>query len=422
MLSVKTRYTLAAMVSRTMLLCALMAGCGGDPVNRGPFVVEPLNSPAGPGSSEAHLATGTNGTVVMSWLEIEGRRAALRFSTLTEGQWRVARTVSQGDNWFLNWADFPSVEPIKGDLWAAHWLVKRPGGVYAYDVAVALSNDGGNSWSAPITPHRDGTRTEHGFVTLFPWQSGVGAIWLDGRNMVEDDGSAGERHGHGGGMTVRSAVIGPGLGITHEALIDALVCDCCQTDVALVAGEPIVVYRDRSPAEIRDISVALGRDGSWSSSAPVAVDNWHIGGCPVNGPAIASRGTTVAVIWFTATAERATRVKMAFSLDGGPTFEPAITVDDQRPMGRVDVVMLDKDNAVVSWLRRSGEGKAELRIRKVSTAGELGPMRVVTETAASRPSGFPQMALAENHLILAWTDTSGASPEIRTARVDPASL
>ena len=48
---------------------------------------------------------------------------------------------------------------------------------------------------------------------------------------------------------------------------------------------PVAVYRDRSPEEIRDISVVRLVDGVWTEPAPVHADNWMIEGCPVNGPA-----------------------------------------------------------------------------------------------------------------------------------------
>jgi len=207
---------------------------GDSPGKRGAALLIP--SPAGPGSAEPHLAQGPGGTVVLSWLERESKDGpvALRYSSLTDGQWQTGTTITQGEHWFVNWADFPSVSPITSDLWAAHWLEKKPGGTYAYDVAISLSQDAGKSWSEPMTPHTDNTNTEHGFVSLFPWQDSVGALWLDGRDMES------------GGMTLRAAVISPGLTITSDYLVDDLVCDCCQTDVALGPTGPIAVYRNRT--------------------------------------------------------------------------------------------------------------------------------------------------------------------------------
>jgi hypothetical protein len=92
---------------------------------------------------------------------------------------------------------------------------------------------------------------------------------------------------------------------------------------------------------------------------PLAHDGWEVNGCPVNGPAVAAAGPQVAAAWFTA-ANETSRVNVAFSADSGATFGPPIVVDDGRPLGRVDVVLLDQGRALVSWLEQSANG-AELR-------------------------------------------------------------
>lgn len=380
-----------------------------------PPAVTLIASPAGPGSAEPHLAHGPDAnTLVLSWLEPEGDGHALRYSVLADAQWGPARTVAQGANWFVNWADFPSVTPISHDVWAAHWLVKRAGGSYAYDVAVALSNDGGRSWEKSTTPHDDGTATEHGFVTLFPWQDGVGAIWLDGRNM-SDGGHAAQA----GGMTLRSALITPAAVVTQPQMIDDLVCDCCQTDIALTRDGPIAVYRNRTQAEIRDIYVARHVDGTWQSGMPVADDGWEISGCPVNGPAIAANGDAVAVAWFTA-ANNAARVRMVRSTDGGATFSAPLDLDVEGPIGRVDVELISDDQAVVSWLRKGARGQGEVVAQSVSRDGALGNSQVIAETSAARPSGFPQMVHYGDRLVFAWTDTSEEDTFVNTAAVPTA--
>ena len=133
-----------------------------------------------------NMVTGPAGTTVLSWIEPASQGHALRYSVLQASGWDTAKQVASGNNWFVNWADFPSVVPLDGDRWAAHWLVSQPEGGYAYDVSVALSADGGQTWSSPFLPHFDATPTEHGFVSLFPDSGGVGLVWLDGRKMVNE--------------------------------------------------------------------------------------------------------------------------------------------------------------------------------------------------------------------------------------------
>src|SRR5262245_18891800 len=119
-------------------------------------------------------------------------------------------------------------------------------------------------------------------------------------------------------------------------MLDMKVCECCQTSAAMTDDGPVVVYRDSSDQEIRDISVIRLTDGKWSQPRWVAQDGWQINGCPVNGPAIAASGRRVAVAWFTGAAG-AQNVKLAFSGDLGESFGETITVDDGSPLGRVDV-------------------------------------------------------------------------------------
>ena len=382
--------------------------------------IEPLPSVAAAGSAEPHLAVADDGRVVLSWLEPDGKGVALRYSTLTGDRWDTAKTLARGDNWFVNWADFPSVVPIRGDLWAAHWLRRQPGGTYSYDVAVAISNDGGDSWSAAMTPHSDGTPTEHGFVSLFPWQDGVGALWLDGRNTASNAATH-EEHAHAGGMTLRSAVITPAADLTADQLADELVCDCCQTDVAVGASGPIAVYRNRTPAEIRDVYVTRAVDGIWEPGRAVADDGWEIAGCPVNGPSIAAGENDVAVAWFTAAEDRV-RVKVAFSDDGAASFGTPIDVETEQTLGRVAVLLLDSGDAVVGSLHDSAPGTAEVRIRRVSPGGIVGPAIRIATTSRGRLSGFPQLAKQGDRIVAAWTDAVDGDTTIGSAVIDTSFL
>lgn len=403
------------LLSSGLLLSVLLAACNGTPSSQA-LSVQRLPDIAGAASTVPHLARAADGRVVMSWMEPDGDSMALRAATLRDGTWQAPVTVATGDNWFINWADFPSVQPIDATLWAAHWLVKTPGTAYSYDVTIAISSDAGKSWSAPVTPHDDGTASEHGFVSLFPWQGAIGALWLDGRNTT------GEGHGDArGGMTLRSAVIGRDGAVSNPQLIDELVCDCCQTDVAVGPNGPIAVYRNRSEDEIRDIHVVEAVNGEWQSNRPVADDGWQIAACPVNGPAIVSNGTTVAVAWFTA-ANDDSQLRMAWSSDHGETFETPVDIDIDRPVGRVDIEMLDDGSAVVSWLRTGEGNRGEICVRRVAPSGQLGPVQVVVNTGASRASGFPQILRDGTNLIIAWTDVAEETTQVLTARVDATTL
>ncbi|MEO0423146.1 MAG: exo-alpha-sialidase [Pseudomonadota bacterium] len=408
------------------LLCATITLAAGDdgPVD----AVALLPTPASAMSAQPHLA-GVGDTLVLSWLEPDPAGGkVLRQAVMDDAGWETRPAVAAGRRWFVNWADFPSVVPIDDQgLWAAHWLQRRPGGRYSYDVFLSLSQDAGQTWSAPLIAHTDDTATEHGFVSLFPWDGVVGALWLDGRY------TGGDHHQHGAaqsdrsqarGMTLRAGRFSP-LGERLQAVeVDDLVCDCCQTDVTVSSAGPVAAYRNRTLDELRDIHIARLVNGRWTVGGPVGTRRWQVRGCPVNGPAIDADGDRVAVAWYSG-ADDEPRVSVAWSADAGAHFGPAVTIDARSPLGRVDVSLLNTvPGALVSWLGRGSDGeagqRAQISVRFVGEDGRVGPILPLVQTLAARPSGFPQLALWREQLVLAWTDAE--AERVRSARVPLAAL
>ena len=398
-----------------------LTACSGPPdLDAVPSLsTELLPTPVLEGSVEPHLSHGEDGPY-LSWMEPsgEGDDYRLRFARLENGAWSVARTVASSDGFFVNWADFPSVEEIDGVLYA-HWLQRGVGGGYDYGVRIARSTDGGGSWSTEWTPHEDGTATEHGFVSIFPavdaesGKAGAGLIWLDGRAFAPGpDRAPGSRE-----MALRARRLDDHGPVGPEVVVDGRVCDCCQTDATIASSGPVVVYRDRSDEEIRDIYVSRFVEGRWTDGEAVHLDGWSINACPVNGPAIDAAGETVAVAWFTG-ANGQPRVKVAFSTDSGASFAGPIPVDDGNPAGRVDVALASDGSAWVSWIERLGGGAVEVRVRGVRPTGSPGSSGRITAFDRARSSGFPAMlALSESELLFAWTHVEAGAYGLRTAIV-----
>lgn len=380
------------------------------------LVIRSSQSPTDSDSREPEFTATQDGRVILSWVEKIGeKRYALRTAALDQNGWSEARTVSQGENWFVNWADFPSVIDLKDGSLAAHWLVKSGAGTYAYDVNISRSNDGGQSWTTPIVPHRDGTQTEHGFVSLISLPDGrVGAVWLDGRNMKNMKES--DEHAPAAeSMTLRFAALDADGNLSDETQLDERVCECCQTSAAMTSDGPVVVYRDRSASEVRDIYIVRQVNGSWTTPQPVFADNWQINGCPVNGPVVAADGRKVVVAWFSSPGDTP-RVKLAFSQDGGTTFSQPIQVDDGENAGRVDALLLPDGSALVCWLAGNVQG-GQIKVRRIQPNGAVGPAAVIAQTDISRSSGFPRMARLGNEVHFAWTEF-GKPSRIRTAVAD----
>ena len=208
----------------------------------------------------------------------------------------------------------------------------------------------------------------------------------------------GHTEGHHGQMTIRGTVVDKQGNKSNEWELDNRGCDCCQTSAAITANGPVVVYRDRSEEEIRDISIVRFVDGKWTVPKPIFADKWKIEGCPVNGPRIDEIGNNLAIAWFTSPDKNA-QVNIVFSTDGGATFGAPVRIDEGKGIGRVDVIMLDEKSAMVTWM----EGSV-IKASKVYSDGKKEPSIIISSSSESRSSGFPQMTKSGKNLIFAWTD------------------
>lgn len=291
----------------------------------------------------------------------------------------------------------------------AWWLAQLGEGAYAYGVHLARSADGGVTWEPLGLLHDDVSPTEHGFVTLLPEGPGVRAVWLDGRATAR-----------GEPMTIRSALVTDRVDHDGAEVVDASVCDCCNTAAVGTSAGPLVLYRDRTAGEVRDVWAARRTGEGWSEPFPVHRDGWEIAACPVNGPAVArhagAAGETVWAAWFTAAPVEAggrgsrPRVLAALSRDGGRTFGAPLTVDDDGPLGRLDLAVDGAaGEAIVSWLDATSEGEAAIRLRRITADGRLGPVLDLARSGSSRASGVPRLLAypAEEggeRLLVAWVE------------------
>lgn len=378
----------------------------GTTANDWTVTVAPLASPAGPESAQPQLTVSSRG-VLLSWIERKGPQATLRFAERTASGWTAARDVASGTNWFVNWADVPSVMRLPDGTLVAHWLQKSGPDTYAYDVRLSRSSDDGTTWSESFLPHSDGTKTEHGFASLFPFKDGLGLVWLDGRAMTAG------HDGHGGGdMSLRFAAYGKDWKQTDQTALDLRVCECCPTAIGVTADGPIVAYRDRGPSEVRDIYVSRLENGRWTEGRAAHDDNWRINACPVNGASLSARGRDVAMAWFTAKNDQP-RSFAAFSKDSGRSFGAPIRIDDQASLGRVDVELLPDGSAVASYIEFADQ-KADFRLRRVTPDGQRSAPVTISNVAGNRSSGYPRVASSGHELVFAWVDRTAGS-HVRTA-------
>ena len=377
-----------------------------DRTSKWTLAVEPVSTPADAGSTSPQI-TVEGGRTILSWLEPTESRTTLKFAEWSGSGWSEAHIVASGSDLVVNSADVPSVRALTDGTLVAHWLQEDGPDPEAYKLPLSWSKDGGRTWSRPMYPHHDGTKTQHGFASLFQAPgAGLGLVWLDGRATNAKEPDAPDSN-----MGLWAAVYGPDGKQVSEKAVDVRVCECCSTSVAATSEGVIVAYRGRTAEEIRDIYVTRFDGRQWSAPALVHNDGWEIDGCPVNGPAVDARGREVAVAWFTAKTDKG-QAFAAFSHDGGRTFGQPIRIDDQTSLGQVNITLLADGAAAVSFLEAGN--RSEFRVRRVEQNGTRSPVVTIASFFGMQ---HPRLAQSRNELLFAWTEYGqDGSPRVRTAR------
>lgn len=353
------------------------------------------------------LANGADGQVYLSWIDpLPDKHHALRFSRLENGAWTPARTIATGNNWFVNWADHPSIAAMADGTLLAHWLVNNPGkaGAYGYGIRIARSIDRGDSWQEIFKAGLDNGTDYSGFVSILTDPTGFSAVYLTpvaGSRPVPPSEAGAGQHEAEHVKTLSIARFAPNAALQSDTVVDPDVCTCCNTSIVQTSDGPIAAYRDHQEGEIRDISVVRYRNGAWTEPATVYPDRWTINACPTNGPVLAASERRVAIAWFTAAGDVG-RVRLAFSSDAGARFSTPVVIDGGKPIGWPAVVMLEDGSAAVSWLESLTGGNGEVRLRRVWPDGRLGTPVIVSSAKAGRSTGIPQLARSGDHLVVAW--------------------
>ena len=399
------------LVAAVSLLSLCVAGVGslsGDAA----AVATPIETPAGADSGMYSLLTGADGRNYLSWIDTSAdKTSTLRFSRFDGQAWGPARTVTSGRNWFVNWADHPSVTAGANGTLYAHWLVTNAGGsTYGYGIRIARSDNDGATWREIFTAGTESTNDYAGFVSMLPEGRELTAVYLTPTPSTSP-AAAGHDHEAEHVKSVAVARFGVDGAVISNAPVDPDACTCCSTSVVRTTAGLVAAYRDHVGG-IRDISVTRQVNGRWSAPARVHADNWNINACPTNGPSLAARDRRVAIAWFTAAGD-VPRVRVAFSADAGASFAPAVQVDGGNPVGWPSTVMLDDGSAVVSWLEATGKGEGEVRLRRIGADGKMSAPTAVAPAKAGRLTGIPHLVRSGQKLLVAWRDG-----KVRTALVD----
>ena len=353
-----------------------------------------------------------NGSLSLSWISSgDHGKASLNFSRFKDGKWINPHSIATGSDWFINWADFPT-HAINGNLILSSYLKKSTSGQYNYDIILNLQKLNGEKIKENFILHTDGTKSEHGFVSIASNSNkGFYVSWLDGRNTIEKGIESQHKP-----MTIRFAEVTNDGDVINETVLDSATCDCCQTSITATNRGPVVVYRDRSKKEVRDIYITRKINGIWEAPAPVHNDGWIINGCPVNGPKVASSLNNLAVSWFTVSNGRPI-VNLSFSKSNGEYFDTPLKINDLDAIGRVDIAFLNEKEVLVSYIEGNDNGTF-LRIKKVSIDGKVSAPITISEIDGGRNTGVPQLEKFNDEIFIVWTVLENERNQLKSAKLN----
>lgn len=260
----------------------------------------------------------------------------------------------------------------------------------------ARSDDGGVSWSDPVSVNTGEVFGSHNFHSLLAESDGsIRAAWL---SSVGGSSAVWMRASADGGITWADPV----------ALHEAPTCPCCRTGLAVAPdGSLYASWRKILEGDIRDVTVARSDDGgiTWNEPVRPREDNWVFPGCPHAGPSLkVGADGTVHISWWTGV-EGEAGVWYARSSDRGLTWQSQpIAIGEQSLPAHAQVALGDGGLVLVAW--DDGLGQRPVIKLRASTDGGASFGDTWRLSDPDVAATFPVLALAGDSAMVAWTQVS----------------
>ena len=310
-------------------------------------------------------------------------------------------------------------------------------------IRMARSTDDGRTFAPAVTMHQEPLSGARGWqsVAIGP-DNVIHALWLDGRNAAPS--AAAHHHDRAAGQPMAMNESGSPRQDVVEAMwtpqgpvetpVAPNVCFCCKTSIVVAPdGAIYAAWRHIYPDSMRDIAVARSTDAGRTFGPPtrVSLDNWKLDACPDDGPAMAIDNTGVIhIVWPTLVpgSTAAKGIFYSYSADHGQTFAPRVRLDDpSATVASHPAIVFDGRDVVVAWddLSPTKERRVRLlrlELHRIGVGGSGAawtPRPDNTLFAADRgPSSYPSLAVAGDHVLVAWTGEGEAQSDIHVRRFD----
>jgi hypothetical protein len=292
---------------------------------------------------------------------------------------------------------------------------------YTGEIRMLRSGDGGRSFSAPFTVHRDRQLITHRFESVaFDAQGVLHTVWVDKRDQALHKGTQAYRgaaiyrnESRDGGQT-----FGPDLKVADHS------CECCRIALAPAPGGGLAaLWRHVFTPNERDHAFAtFGAPGTVDAQAPAAglvalrppvratLDRWALDACPHHGPGLAlAAGGGYHAVWFGIRGGVPAVRYGRLDAQGAPVGEVQVLPDVSAE--HADVASAGQRMAIV-W--RSFDGDAT-RLR-AWVSGDDGRSFQLRELARSvDDNDHPRLVRRDQEVFAVWR----TSREVRVERVLP---
>jgi hypothetical protein len=278
---------------------------------------------------------------------------------------------------------------------------------YTGMIRMLRSDDGGRTFSAPFTVHRDQQTITHRFdAVAFDARGTLHTLWVDKRDAEASRAAGGSDYR--GAAIYRNESADGGKTFGRDLKLADHSCECCRIALAPSPGGGLVaLWRHVYAPNQRDHAfapVATARDPREPVRA--TFDRWALDACPHHGPGLAAaRGGGYHAVWFGerdgVAAVRYARVSAA----GRPQGEPVVVPD---PAAEHADVQSAGRHVAVTWRSFDGQG-TRWRAWLSQDGGRRFALRELGR--ADGENDHPRLVRRNREILALWRTTKGVQVE-----------
>jgi hypothetical protein len=173
-------------------------------------------------------------------------------------------------------------------------------------------------------------------------------------------------------------------------------CPCCRLAVDMSGAGPVLFYRQIFGANLREHALLRPSGGG---PQQVTDDDWHMDGCPEQGPGLAMAGGRAHLVWFTQGSKR--QGIFYAHAEGGRISDPVPVGSSPGAMASHASVAAVGKHVVVVWKETDGQKTSILAMHSRNGGEQWSAPQALVDTAGG--SDHPFLLTRGVRIYLSWT-------------------